>query len=191
MFVLEESIGKQYRLFLMNTVKLLRTGFSGRFLRLFCFWRLIAARPARRISPRNLRCGIARHVLNRVKLKNRQQASSARAITPRNRRKRSQDHSAPGRGTLPFRRRNPWRSTASRPACPSRRKSSASLTSRDEVVSYLTKHMNDEDTKRLRRSELVLKKVRPAARAISIWKPSWSRFCAKKWPATTIPRRKP
>lgn len=32
------------------------------------------------------------------------------------------------------------------------------LTSRDEVVSYLTKHMNDEDTQRLRRSELVLKK---------------------------------
>ena len=32
------------------------------------------------------------------------------------------------------------------------------LTSRDEVVSYLTKHMDDEDTKRLRRSELVLKK---------------------------------
>lgn len=32
------------------------------------------------------------------------------------------------------------------------------LTSREEVVSYLTKHMNDEDTKRLRRSELVLKK---------------------------------
>src|SRR6202161_3733315 len=32
------------------------------------------------------------------------------------------------------------------------------LTSRDEVVSYLTKHGNDEDTKRLRRSELVLKK---------------------------------
>src|ERR1700733_13929962 len=32
------------------------------------------------------------------------------------------------------------------------------LTSRDEVVSYLTKHVNDEDTKRLRRSELVLKK---------------------------------
>jgi len=32
------------------------------------------------------------------------------------------------------------------------------LTSRDEVVSYLTKHMNDEDTRRLRRSELVLKK---------------------------------
>src|ERR1700686_4890437 len=32
------------------------------------------------------------------------------------------------------------------------------LTSRDEVVSYLTKHLNDEDTKRLRRSELVLKK---------------------------------
>jgi len=32
------------------------------------------------------------------------------------------------------------------------------LINRDEVVSYLTKHMNDEDTKRLRRSELVLKK---------------------------------
>ena len=32
------------------------------------------------------------------------------------------------------------------------------LTSRDEVVSYLTKHMKDEDMKRLRRSELVLKK---------------------------------
>jgi hypothetical protein len=32
------------------------------------------------------------------------------------------------------------------------------LTSRDEVVSYLTKHMDDEDTKRMLRSELVLKK---------------------------------
>jgi hypothetical protein len=32
------------------------------------------------------------------------------------------------------------------------------LTSRDEVVSYLTKHLKDEDTQRLRRSELVLKK---------------------------------
>jgi hypothetical protein len=32
------------------------------------------------------------------------------------------------------------------------------LTSRDEVVSYLTKHMKDEDLKRLQRSELVLKK---------------------------------
>jgi hypothetical protein len=32
------------------------------------------------------------------------------------------------------------------------------LTSRDEVVGYLTKHMKDEDVKRLRRSELVLKK---------------------------------
>jgi hypothetical protein len=32
------------------------------------------------------------------------------------------------------------------------------LTSRDEVVSYLTKHLNDEDIQRLRRSELVLKK---------------------------------
>jgi len=32
------------------------------------------------------------------------------------------------------------------------------LTSREEVVSYLTEHRNDEDTQRLRRSELVLKK---------------------------------
>ncbi|HEY3972495.1 MAG TPA: hypothetical protein VGM18_05790 [Candidatus Sulfotelmatobacter sp.] len=32
------------------------------------------------------------------------------------------------------------------------------LTSRDEVVAFLTKHMDDEDTKRLKRSELVLKK---------------------------------
>ena len=32
------------------------------------------------------------------------------------------------------------------------------LTSRDEVETYLTKHLNDEDTQRLRRSELVLKK---------------------------------
>jgi hypothetical protein len=32
------------------------------------------------------------------------------------------------------------------------------LTSRDQVVSYLTKHMKDEDVKRLQRSELVLKK---------------------------------
>lgn len=32
------------------------------------------------------------------------------------------------------------------------------LTSREEVVSYLTEHMKDEDTRRLRRSELVLKK---------------------------------
>ncbi len=32
------------------------------------------------------------------------------------------------------------------------------LTSRDEVVSYLTKHLNDEDVQRLRRSESVLKK---------------------------------
>lgn len=41
---------------------------------------------------------------------------------------------------------------------PVRRQVKRKLTSRDEVVSYLTKHMNDEDTKRLRRSELVLKK---------------------------------
>jgi len=32
------------------------------------------------------------------------------------------------------------------------------LTSRDEVVAYLTNHMKDEDVKRLQRSELVLKK---------------------------------
>ena len=32
------------------------------------------------------------------------------------------------------------------------------LTSRDEVVAYLTKHLNDEDVQRLKRSELVLKK---------------------------------
>ena len=32
------------------------------------------------------------------------------------------------------------------------------LTSRDEVETYLTQHLNDEDTQRLRRSELVLKK---------------------------------
>ena len=32
------------------------------------------------------------------------------------------------------------------------------LTSRDEVVGYLTKHMKDDDVKRLQRSELVLKK---------------------------------
>src|ERR1019366_4731132 len=32
------------------------------------------------------------------------------------------------------------------------------LTSRDEVEGYLTKHMKDEDVKRLQRSELVLKK---------------------------------
>ena len=32
------------------------------------------------------------------------------------------------------------------------------LTSRDEVYSYLTQHLNDEDAQRLRRSELVLKK---------------------------------
>ncbi len=41
---------------------------------------------------------------------------------------------------------------------PIKREVKRKLTSRDEVVSYLTKHMNDEDTQRLRRSELVLKK---------------------------------
>lgn len=41
---------------------------------------------------------------------------------------------------------------------PIRREVKRKLTSRDEVESYLTKHLNDEDTQRLRRSELVLKK---------------------------------
>ncbi len=41
---------------------------------------------------------------------------------------------------------------------PIRREVKRKLTSRNEVESYLTKHMNDEDTQRLRRSELVLKK---------------------------------
>jgi len=41
---------------------------------------------------------------------------------------------------------------------PIKREIKRKLTSRDEVVSFLTKHLNDEDTKRLRRSELVLKK---------------------------------
>jgi hypothetical protein len=41
---------------------------------------------------------------------------------------------------------------------PIRKEVKRKLTSRDEVVSYLTKHVDDEDTKRLRRSELVLKK---------------------------------
>ncbi len=41
---------------------------------------------------------------------------------------------------------------------PIKRSVKRKLTSRDEVVSYLTKHVNDEDTRRLRRSELVLKK---------------------------------
>jgi hypothetical protein len=41
---------------------------------------------------------------------------------------------------------------------PIKREIKRKLTSRDEVVAFLTKHLNDEDTKRLRRSELVLKK---------------------------------
>ena len=45
---------------------------------------------------------------------------------------------------------------------PIKREVKRKLTSRDEVVSYLTKHLDDEDTKRLRRSELVLKEIRPA-----------------------------
>jgi len=41
---------------------------------------------------------------------------------------------------------------------PIKREVKRKLTSREEVESYLTKHLNDEDTQRLRRSELVLKK---------------------------------
>ncbi|HTU42998.1 MAG TPA: hypothetical protein VMF10_14915 [Candidatus Aquilonibacter sp.] len=41
---------------------------------------------------------------------------------------------------------------------PVKREVKKRLTSRDEVVAYLTKHMKDEDVKRLQRSELVLKK---------------------------------
>ncbi len=41
---------------------------------------------------------------------------------------------------------------------PIKREVKRRLTSRDEVVAYLTKHMKDEDVKRLQRSELVLKK---------------------------------
>ncbi len=41
---------------------------------------------------------------------------------------------------------------------PIKREVKRKLTSRNEVESYLTKHLNDEDTQRLRRSELVLKK---------------------------------
>src|SRR6266567_5736904 len=41
---------------------------------------------------------------------------------------------------------------------PIKREVKRKLTSRDEVVAFLTKHLNDEDTQRLRRSELVLKK---------------------------------
>jgi hypothetical protein len=41
---------------------------------------------------------------------------------------------------------------------PIKREVKRRLTSRDEVVAYLTKHMKDDDVKRLQRSELVLKK---------------------------------
>jgi hypothetical protein len=41
---------------------------------------------------------------------------------------------------------------------PIKRQVKRRLTSRDEVVAYLTKHMKDEDVKKLQRSELVLKK---------------------------------
>jgi hypothetical protein len=42
------------------------------------------------------------------------------------------------------------------------------LSSREEVVSFLTKHLDDEDTKRLRRSELVLKKFGMLPRDFSL-----------------------
>jgi hypothetical protein len=45
-----------------------------------------------------------------------------------------------------------------RTGLPIKRQVKRRLTSRDEVVGYLTKHMKDEDVKRLQRSELVLKK---------------------------------
>jgi hypothetical protein len=41
---------------------------------------------------------------------------------------------------------------------PIKRQVKRKLTSRDEVVAYLEKHTNDEDARRLKRSELVLKK---------------------------------
>lgn len=41
---------------------------------------------------------------------------------------------------------------------PIRKQVKRKLTSRDEVVAFLTKHLNDQDVQRLRRSELVLKK---------------------------------
>jgi hypothetical protein len=41
---------------------------------------------------------------------------------------------------------------------PIKKKVKRRLTSRDEVVAYLTKHMKDEDVKKMQRSELVLKK---------------------------------
>src|ERR1700723_3543384 len=41
---------------------------------------------------------------------------------------------------------------------PIKRQVKRRLTSRDEVVAYLTNHMKDDDVKRLQRSELVLKK---------------------------------
>ena len=64
------------------------------------------------------------------------------------------------------------------------------LTSRDEVVSYLTKHLNDEDTKRLRRSELVLKKFGLLPRDFNL-ETFWSPCCARKSPDTTIQKPKP
>jgi hypothetical protein len=45
-----------------------------------------------------------------------------------------------------------------RTGLPIRKQVKRRLTSRDEVVAYLTKHMKDEDVKKLQRSELVLKK---------------------------------
>jgi len=61
------------------------------------------------------------------------------------------------------------------------------LTSREEVVSYLTKHMNDEDTQRLRRSELVLKKFGLLPRDFDLEK---LHSCASRWRATTTPRQR-
>jgi len=64
------------------------------------------------------------------------------------------------------------------------------LTSRDEVEGYLTKHMKDEDVKRLQRSELVLKKFGLLPRDFDLEK-LWYCCCANRSPDTTIPKRRP
>ena len=51
-----------------------------------------------------------------------------------------------------------WLLTANESGLPIKKHVKRRLTSREEVVSYLTKHMKDEDVKKLQRSELVLKK---------------------------------
>jgi hypothetical protein len=61
------------------------------------------------------------------------------------------------------------------------------LTSRDEVVSYLTKHMKDEDVKRLQRSELVLKKFGLLPRDFDLEKLLVSLLREQ---VTTIPKRR-